>query len=209
MKKLLILLVWFLSPMTLWANELPALFDVTDVAYDDVLNVRKFPDPSSEILGSLAFNDRNIEVVDLSENSSWGLVNFGEISGWVSMRYMTIVPSDEWHMPSAKLVCSGTEPFWGMTMNAPTEGSVSFSSMSADKARVYSIDWHGGQIARLHNIVGLGGMNKDASGGFAAVIRRGSCHDGMSDMNFGLAIDLFLHGGGEPAGYEGCCSLRP
>ena len=209
MKKLLIFLVWFLNPMNVWANELPALFDVTDVAHNDILNVRELPDSTSDVLGFLAFNDRNVEVVDLSENSKWGLVNFGEISGWVSMRYMTIVPGDEWFISSAQLVCGGTEPFWDMTMNAPNEGMASFASMSDEVAFDYSIDWHGGQIGRLNNTIGLGGTRSDNVGGFSAVIRRDSCNDGMSGMNFGLAIDLFLHESGEPAGYEGCCSLRP
>ena len=209
MRKLFVLLICILSPVTLWATELPALFDVTGVAHDDVLNLRESPDSTSEVLGSLAFNDRKIEVVDLSENNKWGLVNFREASGWISMRYMTIVPAEGWFMSSAKLVCTGTEPFWDMTVNAPNEGQMSFSSMSGETASDYSVEWHGGQAGRLNNTIGLGGRRSDNVGSFSAVIRRDSCHDGMSDMNFGLAIDLFLHESGEPAGYEGCCSLSP
>ncbi|SHJ84245.1 SH3 domain-containing protein [Shimia gijangensis] len=209
MKNLLFLIFWIFSPAILLASEFPLLFDVTDVASDDVLNVREDPSPNSEIWGTIAFNERNVEVIGLSEDRKWGQINSGEISGWVSMRYLSPVPDADWFLSSAQLRCGGTEPFWDMTMNAPSQGVASFQAMVEETPRVYSIDWHGGQIARMNNVIGLGGRNTDGPNGFSAVIRRTDCHDGMSDMSFGLAIDLFLHGDGAPEGYEGCCSIRP
>lgn len=195
-------------PVALWANEFPALFDVVGVTSDDVLNVREEAAANSPILAELAFNARNVEVVAISDDNRWGLVNAQETSGWVSMRYLAPVPGADWYDPAAKLTCGGTEPFWNLTTNAENGGRAVFTAMADDTVYEYLIEWHAGQVARLPYTFGLGGKREGHSGGFSAVIRRGACHDGMSDMNFGLAIDLFFHGNGAPSGFEGCCSYN-
>ncbi|MEO1155590.1 MAG: SH3 domain-containing protein, partial [Pseudomonadota bacterium] len=54
--------------MALWpvwgaAQGYPALFDVTGVASDDVLNIRSAPSATAEIIGTLAHNETGVEVV--------------------------------------------------------------------------------------------------------------------------------------------------
>lgn len=201
---LALLLLW---PVTLWADPFPALYDVTGVAHDDVLNIREEPSANTPIIAELAFNARNIEVVDQSEDARWGLVNAMETSGWVAMRYLMPAPGDHWTTPGAKLRCGGTEPFWDLTVNGDTADQVVFEALALDESLSYAIDWQSGQTARTDLAIGLGGTGP--SGKFSAVIRREVCHDGMSDRNFGLDIDLFFHNNTDASGFEGCCSVVP
>ncbi|SMP04969.1 hypothetical protein [Shimia sagamensis] len=201
---LALLLLW---PVTLLADPFPALYDVTGVANDDVLNIREEPSVNTPVIAELAFNARNIEVVGLSEDARWGLVNAMETSGWVALRYLMPVPGDHWAHPGAKLRCGGTEPFWNFSVNDNTSGQAVFEALALDETLTYSIKWQSGQTARPDLAIGLGGSGPE--GNFSAVIRREACHDGMSDRNFGLDIDLFFHNGGEASGYEGCCSVVP
>ena len=88
---------------------LPTLFDVTDVADDDVLNIRTRPSAGAEILGSLAPDARGVEVVAHDASGRWAQINTGEHSGWVALRYLAY-RTDVWEpgaLPEA-LRCIGT-----------------------------------------------------------------------------------------------------
>lgn len=63
-------------------------YTVSNVAPDDVLNVREEPRGSSPKLGSLAFNKDIVEIVSTNSAGSWGMVRMGEHMGWTSMRYL-------------------------------------------------------------------------------------------------------------------------
>ena len=63
-------------------------YAVSNVAPDDVLNVREEPRGSSPKLGSLAFNKDIVEIVTTNSAGSWGMVRMGEHMGWTSMRYL-------------------------------------------------------------------------------------------------------------------------
>lgn len=191
------------------AQTLPALYDVVNVDSNDTLNIREEPSTDASIWSELAFNARDIEVVEISQDGRWGLINAGETTGWVSMRYLAPVPAPEWFTPEARLTCVGTEPFWSFSINSPNPAQATFSAMAEDITRSFSVDWHSGQVARPFIAIGLGGTRSDQPGAFFAVIRHEACHVGMSDQNFGLDIDLFFHGEEGASGYEGCCSVRP
>ncbi|MGB3280174.1 MAG: peptide-binding protein, partial [Pseudorhodobacter sp.] len=57
------LLLWVVGFGLARAETLPALFDVTGVAADDVLNLRAAPDGVAEILGALGPSAKDVEVV--------------------------------------------------------------------------------------------------------------------------------------------------
>ena len=63
-------------------------YTISNVAPDDVLNVREEPRGSSPKLGSLAFNKDIVEIVSKNAAGSWGMVRMGEHMGWTSMRYL-------------------------------------------------------------------------------------------------------------------------
>ena len=63
-------------------------YAVSNVAPDDVLNVREEPRGSSPKLGSLEFNKDIVEIVSTNAAGSGGMVRMGEHMGWTSMRYL-------------------------------------------------------------------------------------------------------------------------
>ncbi|TXI03224.1 MAG: peptide-binding protein [Pseudorhodobacter sp.] len=187
--------------------SLPALHDVTGVAAYDVLNIRAEPKASAALLGSLPPDHTGIEVVALSPDGKWGLVNTGETSGWASMAYLARRPEAEWFAMQNALHCSGTEPFWGAGFDAGMTNAVQFSSPDSPKQTFDLISVWPGETWRP--VAGLTFAAADATG--MAVIRAEACSDGMSDRTYGLSVDLFLtrNMGGDSHPLRGCCSLVP
>lgn len=194
---LLYLLAW-----PVWADDvpplLPALYNVSGVAGDDVLNIRAEPNGSAEIIGSLAPDARSIEVVGFSRAGEWALVNNNGQSGWISVGY--IEPQEMiigfGGLPEG-LHCFGTEPFWSLEIkeagvifegqSTPTTYEITYMSPSAEYIEVREtglrIHWGSGENAtKAHILPGL-------------------CSDGMSDSTYGLHyIDNRMMN-------KGCCSI--
>lgn len=184
------------------AQDLPALYAVEGVAANDVLNIRLEPEASAEKIGELAYDAAGVEIVRLSPDGDWGLVNTGEQSGWTSMRYLAAESDLPWHSMENALSCFGTEPFWNLTVPAEDgplvmermgEGSMGFGRTVTSPA-----------FGTPPNI-GFA-LQGPAREGFA-VIGSAACNDGMSDRDFGLSFDMFLAGPNGPESYRGCCSL--
>ncbi|MGR3466510.1 MAG: SH3 domain-containing protein, partial [Shimia sp.] len=85
MRFLLVLLFW---PAMVTGQQLPALFDVTGVRADDVLNIRTEPTARAPIIGSFAPDETAIEVLERSPSGTWGRVRYGEQMGWSSLRFL-------------------------------------------------------------------------------------------------------------------------
>jgi uncharacterized membrane protein len=209
LKTLLVCLTIFL-PVAAFAQT-PGLFDVTGVASNDVLNIREAPSGSSAKIGALAFNQKAVEVITTSEDGRWGLVNSEERSGWIAMRFMHASAAMPVNLP-AGLACSGTEPFWSLTLNQNGTANADWSPMGLtdDQDSVYASYWSGGAQNRNAPVYGfelldeLTGSNVKASG----IIRAELCSDGMSDRDYGFAIELLLSGGQRNL-VSGCCSISP
>ena len=175
------------------ADPYPALFDVTGVAADDMLNIRAEPDAGSDRIGALDPDATGVEVI--REQTGWGRVNVGEGAGWVSMRYLVAQPGGDYAL-TQRLDCFGTEPFWSLdilqgqsaTLSTP-DGQTALPAGLLQTAR--------GRTDRF--IVGLGADH-------VAVIGRMACSDGMSDREFGLEIGL-IGASGELTLHAGCCAL--
>lgn len=192
---------WFLAvllwPIALLAEPLPALYDVTGVAADDVLNVRAAPTGSAEKFGELSATAQDIEVTAINAAKTWGRINMGEVPGWVSMRYLKRQKDNPDFALAHALTCYGTEPFWraditqgqGVTLTTPDT----------------SFDIPGAGL-----FVPASGMSGHYALGFgnsSLQVTREECVDGMSDRSFGLSIGLFLRHDQSQTLYSGCCSL--
>jgi len=200
MARILALLL-FLLPGLAHAESFPALYDVTGVASNDVLNIRMEPSAGSEILGMLAPNARGIEVVRLSDDFKWGLVNQGDGAGWVSMRYMHRQPGQDWGVMPRNVFCSGTEPFWSFNVIDGNEARFD----APDVTRAYSV------TAQLPGLVFPGDfavVAEGVSGRATAIISLAMCNDGMSNREFGMNVGLLLESATPEALYVGCCSLQ-
>lgn len=193
-------------PTVARAEVYPAMFDVSGVAANDVLNVRSAPDAASPIAGSLLPDQTGVEVVQVSEDGKWGLINSAEGAGWAAMKFLTPQDRPAWFALQSDLRCSGTEPFWALGIQ-PLESK---ASLSSPDARTQFMDiktrWPG---AVWHPVVGLEIEGMGVGG--MAVVRSQSCSDGMSDHVYGLSLDLFLResGGGAASTLHGCCTLVP
>jgi uncharacterized membrane protein len=184
------------------ADNLPALFDVTGVVPPDVLNVRAEPTAAADTVGTIESDAQRIEVVGLSDDGRWGVVNLAETSGYVAMRFLRrrAVETGAEGLP-ARLACFGTEPFWSLSWR---DGELSLSTPE-DSERSLSLD-------RVLPIINAPQPNHvllahDGEARFTGVVGRAECSDGMSDRRYGLAITLIEDSAsGWAAG--GCCSLR-
>ena len=192
------------APLAPW-RDLPALYDVQDVASDDVLNVRARPDPRSPIIATLAPDARGIEIVGIDESGKWGMIGLPEATGWVSMRYLARQPGQDPEALPRPITCFGTEPFW--TLGIERNGRAIFSAPgeAGEEEKALSLLWadisaNGGPSA--YGTV-LAGVGIDVQ----AVVRRRICYDGMSDRAYGLEIDAILSDAGTRRLISGCCSL--
>lgn len=180
------------------AQELPALYAVSGVASDDVLNLREGPDAGSQIIGHLAPDATGVEVVAFE--GDWAVINSEGLAGYAARRFLTAEEGPAWSALERPILCAGTEPFWSLTLD-PAARSAGFSTPDAPEARQLGIEdlWPAQPWARSAAIslpVGL------------AVLRGEECSDGMSDQRFGIAVDLFLRDAGGLR-LVGCCSLPP
>lgn len=185
------------------AQELPALFRVTGVAADDVLNVRAEPGAGAEKIGALAPGAAGIEVVELGPEGRWARVNVDERSGWVAMRYLAAEGGAAWTTMERPLRCFGTEPFWALDIGAGAAEARYSALDGSDRALGPGEAWPGPVFGAA-----TVGLQFAGQSGFAT-IRAEACDDGMSDRAYGLSILLFLRDRGEGAagGLSGCCTL--
>lgn len=196
MKRFMAVLACLALPVAVQAQDFPALFDVSGVAADDVLNVRIGPSASTDLLGALSHDATRIEVIRAEGN--WGLINIGETTGWASLRYLA--PSAAQPSLAYPQSCFGTEPFWSLRNG----DEMVFERMGEAVLRADPIDGGpaSGSLGRFFAL----GTSEDTR--LTAVISSEACSDGMSDREFGLSVDLLVENGGSRSLYSGCCSLR-
>ena len=196
----LFVLLLGLFPTTAAAQDFPALFRVTGVASDDVLNIRAEPNARAAIIGRFAPDARGIEVIGLAPNGGWGLVNAGEQTGWSSMRYLTRERADSWREGRQALRCFGTEPFWNMPIFLPSHRA-EFHSLGDGG---FELVTEAGALPSTAYPPTLAIPFSGSRDGMA-VVRTAVCSDGMSDRLYGLETQIYWRGDTE--GLSGCCTL--
>lgn len=182
------------------APPLPALYQVTGVSSDDVLNIRTAPRPDAAIIGTLAPAADGIEVTSLSKEGNWARINVVEATGWVAYRFLTPAPGAR--LPSGLPVglrCSGVEPFWDITFGP--DDTLRVATPTGEATHPVT------RIAPAPDLVDLaasGALITWDKGGEVVTSRilPGQCSDGMSDRAYGL------HYVDDQGLRTGCCSLR-
>lgn len=183
-----------------FAQDFPALFSVTGVASNDVLNIRAEASARAPIVGTFSPYQTGIEVVGLSEDRRWGLVRTNEGVGWSSMRFLRQERADSWRDGQQPLSCSGTEPFWSMEVFLPSN-RVEFTDMNTGG---FELRNDAPYLPSTRFPPTLAMSFSGARQGFA-VVRQGVCSDGMSDFVYGLEVQVYWLS--VPEGLSGCCSL--
>lgn len=185
-------------------KQFPALYDVTGVASDDVLNVRAGTGASHPIIEALSHNDRDIEIIRLSSNGKWGLIGYPGGNGWASMRYLKRQNGQTGSNVPRPLNCGGNEPFWGITFGPNSTEFLEPGQMSQALGTL----WQG--IPDGMQPVAYGAKLAGAGGEINAVITRSECSDGMSERAYGFEINALLSGTFGNRMLTGCCLLtRP
>lgn len=206
MKTLAVLLICLATPVFATQDRWPALFDVTGVAAQDVLNLREAPSASSAIVGSLPPDARNIEVIRPNDRETWGLVNTGDGTGWVSLSFLARQPGQIFGSLPDRAFCAGTEPFWSLDIDA---GSVRFDR-PGEQSHVGRIDSNirSNNHPGTHALVGI--FERSAGARYldvVAMMSNEACTDGMSDRAYGYSVDVIT---GNTEGFDmwsGCCTL--
>lgn len=177
------------------AQDLPMRTMVSGVAATDVLNIRSGPGAGFDKVGEIAPFATNVEVLEVRDG--WGLVSTGEGNGWVSMRYLAELPSEEWSVPRP-LTCLGTEPFWrlslfprGAEFDSPDTGRRDLSEAAEAVAP-------SGYLVRL-----VEGPTLERT----LIVRAGQCSDGMSDRRFGMRGLVFVETPDGNRLLSGCCTF--
>lgn len=185
-------------------DQWPALYDVTGVAGDDRLNIRAAPSAEAEIIGSLAHDKNDVEVIRPNARETWGAVNVGETVGWVALAYLKRQPG-QWlgSMPRV-CKCFGTEPFWSLEFG--DERRMRYSTLEGETPGRREEIWHGEGRRELHAISFRLDSEEGPIGGLA-VLSLDGCTDGMSDREYGIRADLLIGNYGNRRLISGCCSL--
>ncbi|PIE16170.1 MAG: peptide-binding protein [Rhodobacterales bacterium] len=197
--KFLFVLILSLLPGLAFAQGFPATHNVVGVAADDVLNIRPTPGTSGAPIGALAPDAVGVEVIRVTPDGRWGLVNVPGGSGWVSMRFMT---RDGQHQGfPAPASCSGTEPFWSLTLER--SGTVTFTPMDG----VPTVFTTQKRLTAIGMLGRYGLVARSAQGALHATISQSACNDGMSEMEYGLTVDAIIRDADGYHLWSGCCAL--
>lgn len=176
---------------------LPELYSVTGIKAGDVVNIRQEPNTTAAIIGTLAPEARDIEVMALSQNGEWAWVNKGDNGGWVSYDLLQMQPN-VWQIGALppSLSCMGTEPFWSLSF-ADGKASIQTPDSPEQSYNIESISDRNFPEDRIRVV---------RAGDLTAVISAQQCSDGMSDRLYGLQAILALQGAEQPV-LAGCCSI--
>ena len=191
-----IFLIILLATGPAFGQSLPDRYMVTNVADDDVLNIRAEPNASSPKIGELHPYTLNVEV--LRTSNGWGYIGAGERSGWVSMNYLApnALPVGEIPRP---LSCSGTEPFWDVTFYPR---GTDFNAMGEERR----------PLTILRESVASNGFvidTQDEQSIIRTMIISGlACNDGMFDSDFGMTISMFTETPNGNSVNTGCCTMQ-
>lgn len=153
-------------------------------------------------------NNAVVHVIQRSANGNWAMIAFGQGVGWVGTAYLQSQPVPQPVPQPAQtangfpldILCRGTEPFW--TIGFAVDQSVAYTSLIQGPAPVVS-------LTQATPAAGGGYPYSFVAGPYSGAISAGQCSDGMSDLQYSMAIAL-----NKPApngGFEtvyGCCSMN-
>ncbi|WP_203293536.1 COG3650 family protein [Maricaulis parjimensis] len=178
----------------------PTLYRVVNVDAHDTLVIRATPSTTSAIIGTLQPTASAVEVLEVRHG--WGRILQDEGSGWVSLAYLSEMPRPgvAGMDAPAGLQCSGTEPFWGLSIR-PDGSAIYHDMMTLGEERVVTITDARTARSRFEPFIYY--FTGEIEG--MALIRPGRCSDGMSDRDYGWQAVVDARDGEGARLMEGCC----
>lgn len=175
-------------------------YRVAGVAADDRLNLRAQPGAASAIVGALASDASNVVVSGLRQEiggSVWWEIYADGKTGWANARYLTPMSVDDEKETGFPLACTGTEPFWGLTLEngqatltEPGAADVFFGAEQLPSPA----SGPGTIVYRL--------ADASVAGHLVAIRTYDFCSDGMSDRQFPFAAIVITP---DQVVRSGCC----
>lgn len=184
------------------ADDYPALYRVTGVASNDVLNIRTEPSAGSAIIGFFRPDERGVVVTALSPDGRWGRVNYYEQSGWSHMRYLDREMEGSWRDGQTGLFCYGNEPYWNLRIFLPSHRAEFQSLSTPDAEGGFELVTDTGALPTTRFPPTLAIPFSGTREG-AVILRGDTCNDTMSDQLHG--ISAFLYWRGDTEAFSGCC----
>ena len=189
------------------AHAADALFSVTGVAQNDVLNVRVQPHPSAEKMWTLPHDTTGVQAMGTPRivgGAEWRQIRIGSQTGWVNARFLTLQRATSTPEPiffRAPLSCSGTEPFWGFQLTGKT-GVLDSLSHGKTTLQFDTVRSPGG----IPIIWSFRGRQASTNASVIAVLEEtNACSDGMSDLTYQYSIRLDVADG---PFFAGCCNAH-
>jgi len=181
------------------AGQAPAqtVHRVTDVAANDVLNIRAGASAATQIVGFYSPYAVAIEVLRVTPDGRWGFVGLGEGNGWVAMRYLADWPTPAGEVPRP-LRCSGTEPFWNLLMYPR---GAEYTEPGMDRRNL-------NLLSEAVTDTGFEVMFEEGPTlNRYLTVTRGACGDGMSDREFGWRATVRTQAPDGDYAATGCCTF--
>jgi uncharacterized membrane protein len=168
-------------------------FEVTDVAAEDVLNLRAEPRAGAPLTVALSPTAGGIEIERRSDG--WAYVRAGRQSGWAAERYLRPALQFEAGKPPLPQKCGGTEPFWSLTLDDRR------ATYQTPEVKATGADIGPFEPSRNSTIVWRV-QPKDGPVASATIEARQACSDNMSDRIYPFSVRVETRNGEL---LSGCC----
>lgn len=181
--------------VSVFADEV--LYEVTQVADNDALNVRVQPGITHEVAFSLDSRASNIDIIDSkkTKGATWAHIDWHGKQGWVNQYYLQKATAQQ----KNTLYCSGTEPFWSIQASAT---GVKVDVLGAEVFQVPITYWgepHNSG-SRTHVV-----SAQDELHTVVLIAEPSICDDGMSDKLYDYSVIALID---NRESYSGCCVMR-
>jgi uncharacterized membrane protein len=174
-------------------------YSVVGVRPGDALNLRTQPNPNAPIVLTIPHDATGLLLTGRRSTGDWVEVTYQRRRGWVNGRFLGLV-SGRYEVP-AFLDCSGTEPFWSISLSP---GSARADLMFAQRRYLFRITRFQQAMNRTDIAHITGAASRSTS--MSLIVRRESCSDGMSDTNYPYSAVALISGVNTIAG---CCRPAP
>ncbi len=190
-----------------------SVYNVRNVASDDVLNMRAHVNSSDAVtsvpvVARIPWNAKQIVGTGNTAqvgSSTWVEVSYNGITGWVNGQFLLRVSDASGPPGTAHLKCGGAEPFWSLEVS---DDKAVFKDPFAEggrQVRRYRINNRTNARGRPQTFVAYMTATGEDRRAFATFIRTGQCSDGMSDNVYPYEL-LFVDRGHADGVWSGCCS---
>jgi uncharacterized membrane protein len=178
------------------AAQADVSYSVFGVRPGDTLNMRVAPNPAAPVVQTIPHDAEGIALTGKTARGDWTEVTFRRKRGWVNARYLGLGSPGRYQLP-AHLECSGTEPFWSVSL---MPGLARADMMFAEKRFFFRLT-RAQQAMNRSEIWMLRGAGQP-SGELSLIVRNETCSDGMSDRRYPYSSVVMISGLDMVAG---CC----